>query len=219
MSVITTPVVVIGAGGFADELVDYLQILPSARLVGICDDYLTGNLPKRVRGIPFLGTFDAAASAYPEASFVVAAGLPAFREETCEHVLSSGRNLYTLVHPTAIIAPDAEVSPGCIVAPYSIVNSGAILGQGCVLNIFCSVAHGAQLGPYTVLSPYSAINGWGKTGRACFLGTRATIFPKVKIGDRCKIDSHSYAKVDAEDRMIITNRGEYRVLKNRLEKN
>jgi acetyltransferase-like isoleucine patch superfamily enzyme len=56
------------------------------------------------------------------------------------------------------------------------------------------------------------------TGRACFLGTRATIYPRVRVGDRCEIDTHSYVKADIEDRMIVTVRGEYRVLKNRLEK-
>jgi sugar O-acyltransferase (sialic acid O-acetyltransferase NeuD family) len=218
MNLNSDSVVVIGSGGFSNEIIDYLNTMPSVNLVGVCDDYLLGILPKQVRGAPFLGTFDAAKKKYPQASFIVASGLPKFREESCEQVLAVGRNLYTLLHPSAIIAPDAEIASGCIVAPYSIVNSGAKLGRGCVLNVFCSVAHGARLGPYTVMSPYSAINGWGETGRACFLGTRATIFPKVKIGDRCEIDSHSYAKADTEDCMIITTRGEYRVLKNRLEK-
>lgn len=218
MNLISESVILIGSGGFADEIIDYLGNIPSVNLVGVCDDYLVGNLPKQVRGVPFIGAFDSAVNKHPQASFIVASGLPKFREESCERVLAVGRNLYTLLHPSAIIAPDAEISSGCIVAPYSIVNSGAKLGLGCVLNVFCSVAHGARLGSYTVMSPYAAINGWGETGRACFLGTRATIFPKVRIGDRCEIDAHSYAKADTEDRMIISTRGEYRVLKNRLEK-
>lgn len=211
-------VAVIGAGGFADEIIDYLRVLPSVRLVGVVDDYLRGESPSMVRGLPFLGSLNAAMSSHPQALFVVAAGRPAFREETCEQVLAAGRELFTVVHPTALIAPDAEIGLGSVIAPFAIVNAGATVGVGSVLNVFCSVGHGARVGAYTVLSPYAAINGWGETGKACFLGTRATIYPSVRIGDRCEIDTHSYAKADVEDRMIVTVRGEYRVLKNRLEK-
>jgi len=218
MTTVPVQIVVIGAGGFAEEIIDYLRVLPPVALMGIVDDHLRGESPSVVHGAPFLGTLQAAMSAYPRAQFVVAAGRPAFREDSCEQVLAAGRELFTLVHPTAIVAPDAEMSPGCVLAPYSIVNAGAKLGTGSVLNVFCSVGHGARVGAYTVLSPYAAINGWGETGRACFLGTRATIYPRVRIGDRCEIDTHSYAKTNVEDRMIVTVRGDYQVLKNRLEK-
>jgi sugar O-acyltransferase (sialic acid O-acetyltransferase NeuD family) len=211
-------IVVIGSGGFAEEIIDYLHALPPVAIVGVVDDHLRGEAPSTVRGVPFLGSFDAALAAHPQARFVVAAGRPAFREDSCEQVLAAGRELFTVVHPSAIVAPDAEIGPGCVIAPYAIVNAGARLNTGSVLNVFCSVGHGACVGAYTVLSPYAAINGWAQTGRACFLGTRATIYPRVRIGDRCEIDTHSYAKADVEDRMIVSVRSEYRVLKNRLEK-
>jgi sugar O-acyltransferase (sialic acid O-acetyltransferase NeuD family) len=211
-------VVVIGAGGFARELINYLRALPRVTLVGIVDDYLRGDAPKDVNGVAFIGNFISAAEIYPRAKFVVAAGKPRHREETCERVLKAGRELFTFVHFSAIVAQDAELASGCIVAPFSIVNAGAKLDTGAVLNVFCSVGHDAHVGAYTVLSPYAAINGSGRTGRACFLGTRSTIYPRVRIGNRCEIDTHSYAKADVGDRMIVTVRGDYRVLKNRLEK-
>lgn len=218
MTTASVQVVVIGSGGFAEEIIDYLRVLPSVSLVGVADDHLRGEAPASVRGAPFLGTFEAALVAHPQARFVVAAGRPAFREDSCEQVLAAGRELFTVVHPSALVAPDAKLGPGCVIAPFAIVNAGARLGTGSVLNVFSSVGHGARVGAYTVLSPYAAINGWAQTGQACFLGTRATIYPRVRIGDRCEIDTHSYAKADVEDRMIVTVRGEYRVLKNRLEK-
>lgn len=217
MTTAPVQVVVIGAGGFAEEIIDYLRVLPSVTLVGVVDDHLRGEAPADVRGAPFLGTLEAAMVAHPQARFVVAAGRPAFREDSCGQVLAAGRELFTLVHPSAIVSPDAELGPGCILAPFSIVNAGARLETGSVLNVFCSVGHGARVGAFTVLSPYAALNGWAQTGRACFLGTRATLYPRVHIGDRCEIDTHSYAKADVEDRMIVTVRGDYRVLKNRLE--
>lgn len=211
-------VIIVGAGGFAEEVIDYLRATSGVCISGIVDDYLRNDVPTHVRGVPFLGSLAAAMAQHPEARFVVAAGKPAFREEVCEALLSQDRQLHTVIHPSALVASDASIGAGCIIAPYAIVNAGADLEIGSVLNVFCSVGHGASVGPYSVLSPYAAINGWAKVGRACFLGTRATVYPRVRVGDRCEIDTHSYAKADVDDRMIVTVRGEYRVLKNRLEK-
>jgi sugar O-acyltransferase (sialic acid O-acetyltransferase NeuD family) len=213
-----TKVIVIGSGGFSSEIIDYISVIPSIQIIGVADDYIRDVPPKNVKGFPFLGKLKDVLSGNDDVQFVVASGRPSFREETCEFVLNAGRKLFTLVHPTAIVAPDAQIGLGCILAPYTIVNSGARLEIGCVLNVFSSVGHGASIGSFTVLSPYAAVNGWGLVGRSCFLGSRATIFPRIRIGDRCIVDSHSFVKANVDDRMIISVRGVYSVLKNRLEK-
>jgi sugar O-acyltransferase (sialic acid O-acetyltransferase NeuD family) len=214
------PVVVVGSGGFAAELVHYLRacqaVTPGLELAGIVDDHLAGAAPAALCGLPFLGGVNDAAQ-LPGCSFVVATGTPRFRRETIEALQAAGRALYTLVHPLALVAPDAVVGDGSIVAPYAIVNARARLGPGSVVNVFCSVGHDSEVGAYSVLSPYAALNGWSSVGEQCFLGTRATIFPRVHVGRQCQVDSHAYVKADTGDRMIISVRGDYRVLHNRLE--
>jgi hypothetical protein len=38
------------------------------------------------------------------------------------------------------------------------------------------------------------------------------------MGALCQVDAHSYVRADVADRMIVSMRGEYRVLRNRLER-
>ena len=48
------------------------------------------------------------------------------------------------------------------------------------------------------------------------MGTRATLFPKVVLGANCVVDAHSPVKQSAPDRKLISMRGQYLVLDNRL---
>jgi sugar O-acyltransferase (sialic acid O-acetyltransferase NeuD family) len=216
-------VFIAGAGGFGAEIVCYLRqalaLAPVAtwKVAGVVDDYLRGPAPQAIEGIPFLGRIADVADVRG-ACFVVAAGQPRFRRETIEQLDGLGLPLHTLVHPTAIVAPSAVIGDGVVIAPFSIVNAGAYVGRGSVLNVYCSVGHDARLGDFSVMSPYAALNGWASVGRQSFLGTRATVFPKVQVGERCTIDSHSYVKSDTADRMIVSIRGESRTLLNRLER-
>ena len=210
--------ILVGGGGFATEVADYLlQDITegSPRIVGVVDDFAA--TPVNVYGLPFLGKLSDI-TLRDDLAFVICSGTPRFRAETAAQVRQIGGKLASVIHSSAYIASDAQIDAGCIICPFAIVNSGARLGEGVVLNVHSSVGHGASVGDFTVLSPYAAINGWASSGKCCFLGTRATIFPRVRIGDRCTIDSHSFVKSDVGDRMIVSVRGQYKVILNRLER-
>jgi sugar O-acyltransferase (sialic acid O-acetyltransferase NeuD family) len=216
------PLVVVGAGGFAAELVHYLRDAwaasapPGWHLAGVVDDHLAGPPPADVCGAPFLGRLSDVAR-MPGVRFVVGSGTPRFRRETLAVLRAQGLQLHTLIHPAARVASDAVVGEGSIVAPLAIVNARARLGPGCVVNVFCSIGHDATVGDHTVLSPYAALGGGAQVGDDGFLGTRATVFPNIRVGARCRIDSHSCVRADTGDRMLVSERGTYRALPDRLE--
>lgn len=210
--------ILVGSGGFATEIADYLlqsEAEGSPRIAGVVDDF--AKTPVDVCGLPFLGKLTDI-TPRDNLGFVITSGTPRFRSETAAQVLQMGGQLATVIHSSAYIARDAEISAGCIICPFAIVNSGAQLGECVVLNVHSSVGHAASVGDFSVLSPYAAMNGWAGSGKLCFLGTRATIFPRVQIGDRCTIDSHSFVKASIGDRMIVSVRGQYNVIVNRLER-
>jgi sugar O-acyltransferase (sialic acid O-acetyltransferase NeuD family) len=213
-------VVVVGSGGAAAEVVQYLRDCAEAgqplTLLGVVDDHAPDPSATQVCGAPLLGGLDAVA-ARPGLHFIVASGTPRFRRESIEQLRARGLPQHTLVHPRAHVARDAVIGEGSIVAPMAVVNARATVGAGCWLNVFCSVGHDTRVGDYSVLSPYAALNGGAVLGEQCFLGTRATVFPRVELGARCTVDSHSCAKKDVPERSIVSQRADLRVLRNRLE--
>jgi sugar O-acyltransferase (sialic acid O-acetyltransferase NeuD family) len=213
-------VVVVGSGGAAAEVVQYLRDCAEAgqplSLLGVVDDHAPDPTATEVCGAPVLGGLDAVAGRRG-LHFIVASGTPRFRRESIELLRARGLVQHTLVHPRAHVARDAVIGEGCIVAPMAVVNTRASVGVGCWLNVFCSVGHDARVGDCCVLSPYAALNGGAVLGDQGFLGTRATVFPGVVLGERCTVDSHSCVRKDVPERSIVSHRADHRILRNRLE--
>jgi len=213
--------IVVGGGGFSREVIQYLLAdraagrLAGVELAGVVDDRADCEVVRAGLPLPYLGTVADLEGRAP-ASFVLAIGSVRWRAALAERLLAKGHRPFTYVHPSVVVAADATIGRGALVCPNSIVNSGAVIGEFAAVNVFCSIGHGAQVGAYSVISPYAALNGDACIGQRCFLGTRATVFPGVTLGDGCIVDSHSFAKVDASARKIISVRGQMLVVDNRL---
>lgn len=209
-------IIFVGAGGFFNELFDYINndlLLiedKNLHIKGVLDDKVTES--EKICVLGKLDDYEIKENDY----FIIAIGNPIIREKIYKKILDKKGKIFTYIHPTAIISERAEIGKGCIICPNSIVNSNAVLGNNVVLNVFCSVGHDSSVGDHTVLSPYAAINGGAIVGNSCFLATRATIFPRVSIGDDVTVDSHSYAKANIDNGMIVSCRVKYIIIKNRL---
>lgn len=205
----------IGGGGFFLELYDYIQddylFLKKFKMKGVLDD--NEKLDQAL--LPYLGTIS---SYQPRADdvFLVTLGNVINRDKFFRLLEDKGAEFITYLHPSSIVSRSALMGKGCIVAPGSIVNAKAIVENNVVINVHCSVGHESKIGFSSVLSPYSAVNGNAVVGSQCFLGTRATVFPGKEIGNKGIIDSHSYVKSDVPEKSIVSVRGDYVVVKNRL---
>lgn len=209
--------IIVGAGGFFLELHDYIssdinnKVLCDIHLKGVLDDTKSDSGTP----LPVLG----AISTYtpePDDVFLIAIGNALHRKRIYDLLKAKNANFFTYIHPTAFVAISAVIKKGCIIAPYAIVNAHALLEENVVVNVHCSVGHEAKVGFSSVMSPYSALNGCAEIGELCFLGTRATVFPRKILGDKSMVDSHSYVKTDVPARSIVSMRGEYVVVENRL---
>lgn len=218
--IILKQVVIAGAGGFGWELSEYLYqdiqcgSLSGISLKGVLDDK-TDAAQRAPISLPYLGTISAYSPKQDEV-ILLAIGNPRIRRSVQKHLSAVGSRFVSYIHSRAYVASNACIGEGVVVCPNCVINCGAVLEDFSVVNVFCSVGHGAHVGSFSVLSPYAALNGDARIGNNCFLGTRATVFPGVSLGDTCVVDSHSFAKSSTEDRRIITIRGNYQVLNNRL---
>lgn len=207
--------ILVGGGGFFLELFDYLQAdnqaLQHIRLKGVLDD--KPNCTQAL--LPHLG---AVADYQPQADdvFLITIGNVLHRQRCFDLLKQKAAKFYTYIHSSAIVAQSATVAEGCIVGPFSIINAKAVVANNVAINVHCSVGHESFIGASSVLSPYAAVNGNAKVGELCFLGTRATIYPGKSLGDKGIVDSHSYVKSDAPEKSIVSYRGEYLVVHNRL---
>ena len=206
-------VVIAGAGGLGLEIFDYL-LSAEVTIDGFIDDAPGITAPKDTNA-RFIGSiYDFFPKDYQ--AVIVAIGSPQGRQKVLSKLLEKGCEIPAFIAPSAIVSSAAIIERGVIICPLSIVNRNTKLSYGALVNVHCSIGHGSSVGKFSVLSPYAVLNGDSSIGDSCFLGTRSTIFPKVRLGNKCVVDSHSYVKASVGDGKIITNRGNYIVLNNRL---
>jgi len=194
-------VVVVGAGGFGREVIEYVQdTFPSDThaLSGFLDDHPD---PARLEalGRPYLGTVAAYVPGDRD-RFVVAIGDPRVRLRVARSLAARGARFLTVVHPRAYVAASARIGEGCVVAPFASVGAGAVLGDQVQVHFCASAAHDTIIGEGAALSPYAAVNGGAVLGEGVFLGTRATINPLKRVGAFAKVAAGSvvYRDVPAE---------------------
>lgn len=216
-------ILIIGGGGFGLEVCGYLQEdlaanrLPGYALGGVLDNSPDCEVMRKIPSLTYLGALQDYRAAGDEV-VVIALGNATNRMKVAAAAAAHALPLWTYVHPTAWVAATAVLGDGVIVAPGCVVNAGARVEANVAINVFSSVGHGARIGAHSVLSPYSALSGDSALGERCFLGTRATLFPKVSMGAGCVVDAHSAVKQSVGDKKIVSMRGQYLVLDNRMNK-
>jgi sugar O-acyltransferase (sialic acid O-acetyltransferase NeuD family) len=217
-------IMIVGGGGFGLELYGYIRAdlaqgrLPGHELAGVLDDSPECEvMRKATTGTMWLGPVGDYVARGGEAA-LIAVGNTRSRLMLAELMRGAGIPLFTYVHPSAWISATATIGEGTIVAPNCVVNADVQLSDNVAVNVFCSIGHSARVGKHSVLSPFSALSGDSSLGERCFLGTRATLYPKVTIGNACVVDAHSTVRQSVGDKKIVSVRGEYLVVDNRLDR-
>lgn len=191
--------VVVGAGGFGHEVLQYARDAAAAgrlglRVKGFRDDRhaAAGRTP---HGEPVLGGTEGI-EALPGERFVVAVGDPADRRMLAGRIAAAGGACVAIVHPTAYVAPTAAIGPGSVVCPFAFVGPHAQVGAHVVVNTHASVGHDVQVGDFATICPHAAVNGEASIGPGVFLGSGSVVTPKRVIGDGAVVAAGSVVYQD-----------------------
>ncbi len=195
--------IVIGAGGFAKQLVG--ELTKYGQFVFYDDVKLDGSR--------FLNKFNVISS-FSEASnyinsvdsrFVLGIGSPKHRRLFSEKFRSIGGNLTSVISPQSSLSDYvSRIGNGVTILQSSIIEADACIGEGCLINIKSLIAHDSTIGDYCEISPGALILGNVTIGENClitaasmvgagnlvgdmvFMGLRSTMAPNISIGDYSK---------------------------------
>ncbi|MDJ1158188.1 acetyltransferase [Chelatococcus sp. SYSU_G07232] len=156
----------------------------------------------RAAALPVAGVFDddPAAAGRDLLGFSVAGAVPPpvrWRAERKRGILAVGSNRArealatrlagvdwaTVVHPSAVVAPDVVLGPGVFVAPRVVINPGAVIGAHVILNTGAIVEHDCRIGDFTHVAPGSVLTGNVTLGRRVLFGAGAVAIPGVSVAD------------------------------------
>jgi sugar O-acyltransferase (sialic acid O-acetyltransferase NeuD family) len=191
-----TRLIIVGAGGFGREVLQYVRDRGERTVIGFVDDreasvHAQPDLP------PWLGSLETH-TIDREAQYVIGIGKPSVRAAIATRLEAAGATFASVVHPTAYVPPTASLGAGCVIAPGAHVGPYATLGAHAVLNVLSSIGHDATIGRATVFSPYAVINGAAVLGDAVLLGTHATVLAGVRVGSGAQVSAGAVVYRDVE---------------------
>jgi len=185
----TQRLVLVGAGAFARELVNWAEhaaALKGAPAISAFLDASAAALDGFDYDLDYLGTIE---SYQPREGdrLVMAIGDPAAKRRIADDLLARGAQFAQVIHPSSVIARTARLGVGVVVCPQVVVSADAVIGDFVALNTMSSIGHDVEIGACTTLSAHVDLTGYVKVGEGCFFGSGARVLPKVSIGEGARI--------------------------------
>ncbi|MBQ7134747.1 UDP-N-acetylbacillosamine N-acetyltransferase [Campylobacter sp.] len=160
----TTSLYIYGNGGHAKVVADIARANGYDNLIFLDDNSdmkFNSNLPKH--------------------PIIIAIGNALIRQKLQNLVLSSGFELITLIHPTAVIGNDVTIGNGSVVMPGAIINAKSTIGNGVIINSGAIIEHECTIGDFAHICPGVAIAGGSLVGERSWIGIGSSIIQNITI--------------------------------------
>ena len=171
-------VILVGAGRFAADVTD-VALDAGFEVAG----WIEGLDPERAdqSAEPRVVWVGDHAAFEPEAPIAPAISSPR-RRELVERLEADGRQLVSIVHPSAVVARSAVLGPGCVVGPNVVVGALARIGRGTILNRGALVGHHTSIGAHCFLGPGATVAGGVLVGDGVYIGLGSIVREDRRVG-------------------------------------
>lgn len=197
--------VVIGAGGFAKELIDIL----------INNEYTRENLyffdntnsaKESFYGFKILHSIKEVEQVFREISneFCLGIGTPKARYDLNKKFEQIGGKLTTIISTNAVVGKfDVKIASGACIMSSTTISNGVSIGKGSLINADVLAGHDVIIGKFCDISPGVMITGYVQIGSYVSIGTGVSVMPKVKIGDNSFIAAGSVVANDIPENSMV----------------
>lgn len=194
---------IIGAGGFAKEVLcclqdilgNHQQLTSEYACFLVADKDYDAYKDKRI-----LGT-----NVIPQSSFdpniykaIVGVGEPGLRRKIV-HELPLETEFITLIHPSVVMSSNVEIAEGSVVAAGCVLSCDIKIGKHAQLNPNSTIGHDCNLGDYFTATPACNVSGNCTFGDCVYLGTNTSVRQGITICDEVTIGMGSVVVKNISD--------------------
>ena len=176
------PVIVLGGGGHAKVLVSTL-LLQGRKVLGFVAP--KPSLPPLL-GIAHLGDDSAVFLHAPQQVRLVngvgSISSTVLRRAIYEKFRERQYIFETVIHPSAIIAPEVHAEDGVQVMAGVVVQTGSRLGANVIINTGACVDHDCSIEAHAHIAPGVTLSGDVHIGKGAHIGTGASVIQGIKVG-------------------------------------
>jgi sugar O-acyltransferase (sialic acid O-acetyltransferase NeuD family) len=183
-----TPLVIIGAGGFARETAELVRAInetsPTYDLLGYLDDEPTLH-GRRLTGLEVLGPLDAVHDLTPAAVAVACLGSPAsisLRQAVVGRLGLGDDRWATLVHPAATVSGAVRLGAGTVVGAGAVFTADVEVGRHVAVMPCVVLTHDDTVSDHCTFGAGASLAGGVRVGPGAYIGAGATIRQGAEIG-------------------------------------
>ena len=187
-----TRIVLAGAGEFAEEITEV------AEACGLeVAAWIEGEDPRRPQrpGAPPIIWVEEQAGFEPELPVAPAIG-SVHRRAFVERIVSEGRRLVTIIHPSAIVAPSTIIEAGCVLTRGVVIGPFSRIGAGTIMTNGVLIGHHVVIGPHSFLGQGASVAGRVVTDPQATIALGAIVRDHVTIGERATVGAGAVAVKD-----------------------
>jgi sugar O-acyltransferase (sialic acid O-acetyltransferase NeuD family) len=199
--------VVVGAGGFAKEILETFFQRKELQNLFFFDDVSKATPEKLFDRFPILKSLDEVKEIFKATGdnrFTLGLGNPIFRYKLNKLLLSIGGRLTSTISPnTEIGSFGTTIGDGCNILSGAVITNNVTLKECCLINPGCSISHDSILEEFVQVSPGVRITGNCKIGSFSVLGTGAVVLPGIKIGNNVVVGAGAVVTKDVADNSLV----------------
>ena len=196
---------IIGAGGFAKELVEVvLELFPDS--IPVCFDNVNDPVNPFLEQFSVIRSIKEAQSHFKDVDphFCLGLGGPLNRLRLFDELSKIGGIPTSIISKQSKIGKlDVKIGEGATILHHTTIANGSLLGKGCLLYHDVRITHDCKIGDFTEIAPGATLLGGVSIGKLTQIGANCTILPKVKIGEGCILGAGSVITIDIPDYSVV----------------
>lgn len=207
----STPLVVVGAGGFGRETLDVIEAVNAARprpqfdLLGVLDDAPNAtNLTRlEARGVAHLGPIDAWLKSDQRADFLIAVGHPPARRSIAQDFVAAGLHAAIAIHPHCVVGTASSVAAGSILCSGAQVSTNVRIGAHVHLNPNVTIGHDAVIADYVSVNPAATVSGECVIEEGVLLGAGGVVLQGLTVGSDAVVGASACVVRDVRAHVVV----------------
>lgn len=200
------PVVIFGAGSFAQVAAAYLKMDSAVRVLAYTVDgeYLQGD---SFAGLPLV-PFEQLAEEHPpdRVDMLVATGfrgVNTVRRGIYERCKAAGYGFISYVNSKAMVMSEHPVGENTFIFEANVIQPFVEIGDNVVLWSGNHIGHHSTIASHCFIASHAVISGHVTIGENCFVGVNATFRDGITLAPRCVIGAGALVLSDQPEGTVL----------------